>query len=57
MDPLDGTLNFFHGIPFFSVSIAFMRGDVPIAGVVYAPLLGEIFYGIEGMGAFLMGSG
>jgi len=55
VDPLDGTLNFLHGIPFFSVSIALMQGGRPAAGVVYAPALGELFHAVKGMGAFFNG--
>ena len=43
LDPLDGTVNFVHGIPMFSVSLALYRGAVPIFGVVHAPRLGETF--------------
>ena len=35
IDPLDGTTNFVHAIPFFSVSVALLSGGVPILGVVY----------------------
>ncbi len=52
VDPLDGTLNFLHGIPFFSVSIAVMWGTKPVAGVVHAPALRESFYAVEGQGAY-----
>lgn len=55
VDPLDGTLNFLHGIPFFSVSIALMREGRPVAGVVYAPALGELFHAAKGVGAFFNG--
>jgi len=56
VDPLDGTLNFLQGLPFFSVSIAFMQGGQPLAGVVHAPALGETFYAARGAGAFFNGS-
>ena len=53
IDPLDGTLNFTHGVPLFSVSIAVeLRGEV-IAGVVYEPNLDELFTAEKGKGAFL----
>lgn len=55
IDPLDGTVNFAHGIPIFSVSIAAAIGGVPICGVVYHPLLQETFTAIVGEGAFLNG--
>jgi myo-inositol-1(or 4)-monophosphatase len=53
IDPLDGTLNFTHGVPLFSVSIAVEeRGEV-VAGVVYEPNLDELFTAEKGKGAFL----
>lgn len=53
IDPLDGTLNFTHGMPLFSVSIAVeVRGEV-VAGVVYEPNLDELFTAEKGKGAFL----
>ena len=53
IDPLDGTLNFTHGVPIFSVSIAVEeRGEI-IAGVVYEPNSGELFTAEKGKGAFL----
>lgn len=55
VDPLDGTTNFSHGFPFFCVSIAFEeRGKVTV-GVVYDPMMDEIFTAEEGQGAFLNG--
>jgi len=54
LDPLDGTVNFVHGIPMFSVSLALYRGAVPIFGVVHAPRLGETFVAAQGAGAWLL---
>lgn len=51
VDPLDGTLNFTHGLPFFSVSIGLCDGDRPVLGVVTAPALGWTFIGVVGAGA------
>jgi myo-inositol-1(or 4)-monophosphatase len=53
IDPLDGTLNFTHGIPLYSVSIAVEVKGVVVAGVVYEPNLGELFTAEKGKGAFL----
>jgi len=39
VDPIDGTMNFAHGHPFFCVSIGLCRGGVPLLGVVHAPAL------------------
>lgn len=55
IDPLDGTVNFAHRIPFFAVSIAAARGQELLAGVVYNPLLGELFMAEKGGGAYLNG--
>ena len=55
VDPLDGTTNFLHHIPLFSTSIALMKGDRIILGVVNEPNLGECFYAWEGSPAYLNG--
>jgi myo-inositol-1(or 4)-monophosphatase len=53
IDPLDGTTNFLHGFPHFSVSIAlFLRGMVE-RGVVYDPIKQELFTAVRGAGAML----
>lgn len=55
VDPLDGTVNFAHGIPIFCVSIAArIRGELAL-GVIYQPLLNELFTAIAGEGAALNG--
>ncbi|XP_022142694.1 inositol monophosphatase 3-like [Momordica charantia] len=53
VDPLDGTTNFVHGFPFVCVSIGLTIGKVPTVGVVYNPIIDELFTGIRGKGAFL----
>ncbi len=53
VDPLDGTTNFLHGIPIFSVSIALEREGELVAGVVYNPILNELYVAEKGQGAFL----
>lgn len=55
VDPIDGTVNFIHGHPFTCVSIAFADAEGPAAGVVHAPLLGEVYHAVRGGGAFLNG--
>lgn len=55
IDPLDGTTNFSQGLPVFCVSIALEHYARPVAGVVFAPYLGELFHAVEGGGAFLNG--
>jgi myo-inositol-1(or 4)-monophosphatase len=55
IDPLDGTTNFLHGLPVFSISIALMNHKEPILGVVYCPALKESFVALKNKGAFLNG--
>lgn len=55
VDPLDGTVNYAHGIPIFSVSLAYARHQQLELGVVYAPMLDEMFTGEHGKGAWLNG--
>ncbi|AGA77121.1 inositol monophosphatase family protein [Echinicola vietnamensis] len=52
VDPLDGTTNFVHGVPVFSVSIALMKDGEIILGVVYEVNNNECFYATKGGGAF-----
>jgi myo-inositol-1(or 4)-monophosphatase len=53
VDPLDGTTNFAHAYPLWNVSIAYERDGELIAGVVYAPAMGECFDAERGGGARL----
>jgi myo-inositol-1(or 4)-monophosphatase len=53
VDPLDGTLNFLHGIPHFSISIGLERDGEVVAGVVYDPTRNEMFVAEKGAGAYL----
>ena len=53
IDPLDGTTNFIHGIPTFSISIALYEGAEAVLGVVYEMNRGEMFYSYKGAPAFL----
>lgn len=56
IDPLDGTTNYIHGVRIFGVSIAVMRGDIPVVGVVHDPVRGETFSAAMGHGAYLNGA-
>ena len=56
IDPLDGTLNFLHGLPHFSISIALERDKELFAGVVYEPISDQLFWAEKGKGAWLNGS-
>ncbi|HEY6601250.1 MAG TPA: inositol monophosphatase family protein [Xanthobacteraceae bacterium] len=53
VDPLDGTLNFLHGIPHFAISIGLEREGTMVAGLVYNPVTDELFTAERGKGAFL----
>jgi myo-inositol-1(or 4)-monophosphatase len=55
VDPLDGTTNFAHGYPCFSVSIALAERDTLLAGVVFNPFYNELFTAARGEGAKLNG--
>jgi len=53
IDPLDGTVNFIHSIPYIAVSIGLeIDGDI-VAGVVYNPIIDELFTAIKGAGSFM----
>ncbi|MEZ5669797.1 MAG: inositol monophosphatase family protein [Alphaproteobacteria bacterium] len=53
VDPLDGTNNFLHGLPHFSISIGLKQGEDVVAGVVYDPLRDELFWAERGVGAYV----
>ncbi|MFC4098545.1 inositol monophosphatase family protein [Paenibacillus xanthanilyticus] len=55
VDPVDGTTNFVHGFPFFSVSIALAHKGEVIVGVVYDPMRDELFVAEKGKGAYVHG--
>jgi myo-inositol-1(or 4)-monophosphatase len=53
VDPVDGTSNFAHGIPYFGVSVALVEEGRPLFGTVYAPVPDEAFFAVQGAGAWL----
>jgi myo-inositol-1(or 4)-monophosphatase len=53
VDPLDGTTNFLHGLPIFSISIALERQGQIVAGVIYNPAMDELYTAERGGGAFM----
>jgi myo-inositol-1(or 4)-monophosphatase len=55
IDPLDGTVNYAHGLPYYSVSIAYAEANQPRLGVVYDPTRDELFSAEAGVGAWLNG--
>lgn len=56
VDPIDGTTNYAHGYPFFCTSIAYEVKGVVVIGVVYSPIMDELFVAVRGMGAYLNGN-
>mgnify|MGYP001393751614 CR=1 FL=1 len=52
IDPIDGTINFLHGIPHFAISIALKSNDEIISGLIYDPIKNEIFFAEKDNGAF-----
>lgn len=53
IDPIDGTLNFMHGVPQYAISIALTYQDEVVFGLVYDVAKNELFHAIKGEGAFL----
>lgn len=53
IDPIDGTVNFAHGIPICCVSIGLLHNDELIMGAVYNPMMNELFFAEKGKGATL----
>ncbi len=56
IDPIDGTVNYAHGVPVFGISIGLMEDDKMIMGAVYNPVMNELFFAEKGGGAFLNGA-
>ena len=52
IDPIDGTVNFLHGIPHFAISIALKSNDEIISGLIFDPIKNEMFYAEKNNGAF-----
>lgn len=55
MDPIDGTANFIHDMGLSVISVALIKGQKSVLGVIYHPYRDEMFYAEEGKGAFLNG--
>ncbi len=53
VDPLDGTTNFLHGLPLFCISLGLERDGQLVAGLIYLPVLDELYTAEKGKGAFL----
>ncbi|KAG5326504.1 VTC4 phosphatase, partial [Acromyrmex heyeri] len=55
LDPIDGTINFMHSLPYFNISIALMIRKVLVLGIIYNPLNSEFYTATKGKSAFLNG--
>ncbi len=55
IDPIDGTTNFVHNIAYTAISVGIWEDGEPVEGVVYNPILEELFYAKKGEGAYLNG--
>ena len=52
VDPIDGTVNFLHGVPHFAISIALKSDNEIISGLIYDPIKSELFFAEKNNGAF-----
>ena len=52
IDPIDGTTNFMHGVPHFSISIALKSNNEIVSGLIYDPIKDEMFYAEKNNGAY-----
>jgi myo-inositol-1(or 4)-monophosphatase len=53
IDPIDGTMNFMHAVPFFAITVALERKGELVAGITYNPITDEMYMAEKGGGAFL----
>jgi len=53
IDPIDGTTNFMHAVPFFAITVALERKDELVAAITYNPITDEMFMAEKGGGAFV----
>ena len=53
IDPIDGTINFLHGIPHFAISIALRSNNEIVSGLIYDPIKNEMFFAEKDKGSFL----
>ncbi len=52
IDPIDGTINFLHGIPHFAISVALQKDGEIVSGLIFDPIKNEIFYAEKNNGSF-----
>ena len=52
IDPIDGTVNFLHGVPHFAISIGLKSNDEIVSGLIFDPIKNEMFYAEKNNGAY-----
>ncbi len=52
IDPIDGTINFLHGVPHFAISLALKSNDEIVSGLIFDPIKNELFYAEKNNGSF-----
>lgn len=55
IDPIDGSIAFVAGIPYFSISVGLLAENLPILGVIFQPKLNDLYWAEKGKGAWLNG--
>ena len=55
IDPVDGTTNFVHGFPYVCICVGLAVKKEPVLGIIYNPIINEMYWGIKGKGAFFNG--
>ena len=53
IDPIDGTINFLHGIPHFAISVALQINDEIVIGLIFDPIKNEIFFAEKNNGSYI----
>ena len=53
IDPIDGTINFLHGVPHFAISVALQINDEIVIGLIFDPIKNEIFYAEKNNGSYM----
>ncbi|MBI5412241.1 inositol monophosphatase [Candidatus Peregrinibacteria bacterium] len=52
IDPLDGTTNYVRGIPFFCTMLSLVQKNMPVMGLIFEPITGDLYTAIKGKGSF-----
>lgn len=55
LDPIDGTHNFIHNIPFYAIPIGLYKDETPYAGLIFLPEFNQVYHAVKGGGAYMNG--